>query len=547
MTESRTLLGTMPAAASKYLERGTNVGRYVVLDRLGEGGMGIVYRAFDPELDRAIALKLLHTKSQTGNTIGDSSWLLREAQAMARLSHPNVVIVHDVGVVTDDQVFVAMELVDGMTLRQWLTAKPRTWREVRDIMLAAGEGLAAAHAAKLVHRDFKPENVIVGKDGRVRVMDFGLARARKGDTIPPEAPIQMPPLSDELTIVEGVIGTPAYMAPELFEGVDADPRSDQYSFGVVLYEALSGQRPYAKDLIPTAKSPAPVFPSNAKVPARVADVAVRAISVHPDQRFASMRELLAALAVDPGARRRRIAFGLGSVAVVAGAVVATRLIAPTPKPCQGIEARLDGVWDPKMKASVQAGYLATKLPFASKAYAALVPALDRYSQSWVDMSRESCQATRVRRDQTEDVLSLRQACLDQELAELGALTKLLTEPNQFVVEKAEGVVDELESDRAVRERRGVARAECAAAGARAEAGRNQPEDHRGEGRYDRVARSAGHGRRRCRRRGRAQDQLRADPRRSTVGPRWRAKGHRQRRPSRGHADSSGVDGGDRAA
>ncbi|HEY0253480.1 MAG TPA: serine/threonine-protein kinase [Kofleriaceae bacterium] len=446
MTE--TLLGTMPVPASKYLERGTNIGRYVVLDRLGEGGMGIVYRAFDPELDRAIALKLLHTKSQTGSTIGDSSWLLREAQAMARLSHPNVVIVHDVGVVRDDQVFVAMELVDGTTLRQWLGAKPRTWREVRDVMLAAGEGLAAAHAAKLVHRDFKPENVIVGKDGRVRVMDFGLARQRSSDSIPPPTSddavrAMQQKLSDELTVVEGVIGTPAYMAPELFDGVEADPRSDQYSFGVVLFEALTGDRPYPKDLIPSRRSPAPTISS--KVPARVADVALRAIAVDPAQRFGSMRELLVALSVDPGARRRRIAVGLGAIVVVAGSVVATRMLAPhQAAPCEGIETRMVGIWDPKVKSTVQAAYVATKLPFAGKAYAALAPALDRYAGAWLEMSRESCQATRVRKDQTEEVLSLRQACLDQELAELGALTKLLGEPNQFVVEKAEAVVDELD-------------------------------------------------------------------------------------------------------
>src|SRR3954467_14223650 len=146
-----TLRGAGPQPITqKFLERGTTVGRYVVVDRLGEGGMGIVYRAFDPELARMVALKLLHTKSQTGTTIGDATWLVREAQALAKLSHPNVVIVHDVGVVRDDQGFIAMELVDGSTLRAWLTAEKRSWREVRDVMLAAGAGLAAAHAAKLV-------------------------------------------------------------------------------------------------------------------------------------------------------------------------------------------------------------------------------------------------------------------------------------------------------------------------------------------------------------------------------------------------------------
>jgi len=439
-----TLLGAGPQPIShKYLERGTTVGRYVVLDRLGEGGMGIIYRAFDPELARMVALKLLHTRSQTGTTIGDATWLVREAQALAKLSHPNVVIVHDVGVVRDDQVFIAMELVDGTTLRSWLNAEKRSWREVRDVMLAAGTGLAAAHAAKLVHRDFKPENVIVGKDGRVRVMDFGLARHRKGDTIPPPGDLDLIPGPDDLTVAEGIMGTPAYMAPELFDGDTADARSDQFSFGVVLFEALTGARPYAKDLVPTRTSPAPVVPAKTRVPARVAEVALRAVSPDPAKRFPSMDALLAALAIDPAARQRRIWIGLGAIVAVAAVVVATRIVS-SPAPCQGIDRRLAGIWDPPTEAKIQAAYLGTKLPYAGKAFAALAPALDRYASAWIAMSTESCQATRVRRDQTEDVLSLRQACLDQELAELGALTKVLAEPNPLVIAKAAGVAEELD-------------------------------------------------------------------------------------------------------
>ena len=432
-------------ANSKYLERGTNVGRYVVIDHLGEGGMGIVYRAFDPELDRLIALKLLHTRSSTGGSIGDASWLLREAQALARLSHPNVVIVHDVGVVRDDQVFIAMELVDGVTLRAWLAAQKRTWREVRAVMLAAGTGLAAAHAAKLVHRDFKPDNVIVSTDGRVRVMDFGLARHRQGDTPSPAVDLALAASrTSDLTIVEGVIGTPAYMAPELFDAAEADARSDQFSFGVVLFEALFGERPYEQDLVPTKQS-SPIVPAAANVPARIANVAVRAVAGDPANRFASMNDLLAVLALDPNAQRRRVAIGVGAITVVALAVGVTRLMSSTaPSPCKGIEQRLGGVWDDATKIKISAAYLASKLPFAGKAFAALSPALDRYANEWIAMSEDSCKATRVRRDQTEQVLSLRQACLDQERAEFSVLTKLLAEPNTLVIEKAAGVVEGLD-------------------------------------------------------------------------------------------------------
>ena len=433
-------------AAPKYLERGTNVGRYVVLDHLGEGGMGIVYRAFDPELDRLVALKLLHTRSSTGGTIGDASWLLREAQALARLSHPNVVIVHDVGVARDDQVFIAMELVDGVTLRAWIAAQKRSWREVRAVMLAAGTGLAAAHAAKLVHRDFKPDNVIVGTDGRVRVMDFGLARHGQGDPSPaPPVDLALPASrTSDHTIVEGVIGTPAYMAPELFEGAEADARSDQFSFGVVLFEALFGERPYEQDLVPTKQS-TPVVSATANVPARITEVAVRAVAGDPAKRFASMNDLLAVLALDPNAQRRRMAIGVGAITVVAIAVGATRLMSSaTPSPCKGIEQRLVGVWDGATKIEISAAYVASKVPFAGKAFAALSPALDRYAAEWIAMSEDSCRATRVRRDQTEQMLSLRQACLDQERAEFAALTKLLREPNTLVIEKAGGVVEGLD-------------------------------------------------------------------------------------------------------
>ncbi|HEX8821716.1 MAG TPA: protein kinase, partial [Archangium sp.] len=220
--------GRSPGAEA-VLERGTAVGRYLVLEKLAAGGMGVVYAAYDPELDRRVALKLLRATALGLDAEEGRQHLLREAQAMARVSHPNVVPVYDVGTF-DQQVFLAMELVEAQTLRQWMQAAPRTWRQVLALFLDAGQGLAAAHAAGVVHGDFKPENLLVGTDGRIRITDFGLAH-----TATP---------GEDATPVTG--GTPAYMAPEqLASGARANARTDQFSFCVSLYEALYGERPFA--------------------------------------------------------------------------------------------------------------------------------------------------------------------------------------------------------------------------------------------------------------------------------------------------------------
>jgi serine/threonine protein kinase/tetratricopeptide (TPR) repeat protein len=428
----------------EYLARGTLVGRYVVLDRLGEGGMGVVYRAFDPELDRKVAVKLLQARSD-GSCGGGAAWLLREAQALARLSHPNVVAVHDVGTLSGDQVFVAMELVDGTTLRQWLR-EDHSWREVCAIMSAAGAGLAAAHRAGLVHRDFKPENVLVGGDGRVRVMDFGLARLQAvDDDAASEGELgARSPLSESLTVAGSVVGTPVYMAPEIFRGKPADARSDQFSFGVTLFEGLYRKRPYDQRTLARGELPAPVPPKDASVPARLERLAARAIASDPAQRFASMDELLSVLAIDPTARRRRVLLAVAGLLAVVLAVFGAYTFARSSVVCRGAEKRLAGVWDPATRDAIHRAYTATKVGYADKSFAALVPALDRYANEWTAASTESCEATRVRRDQTEEVLELRQACLDGALQELAALTHVLAEPNKKAVDLGDKIVGDLE-------------------------------------------------------------------------------------------------------
>lgn len=308
------------------LEPNARVGRYVILGTLGEGAMGRVYVAHDPELDRKVALKLLHPRTASARL---EARLEREAKAMARLSHPDVIAVHDAGR-HGAQIFIAMELVEGGTLRQWLAARERSWREIVAVFLRAGRGLAAAHAAGLVHRDFKPDNVLVGDDGRVRVTDFGLARAVGDDT---ESPHDADPggaandvAASLLTRTGALVGTPAYMALEQLRGNPADARSDVFSFSVALYEALFGERPFDGATVialRTAQLEGRLRPPprGKRVPARLRRALLVGLRAAPEARYASMTEMLQA--IERASRFPRallgvvVALGIAALAAIA--------------------------------------------------------------------------------------------------------------------------------------------------------------------------------------------------------------------------------------
>lgn len=264
------------------------IGRYHLGERLGAGGMGMVFEARDTTLDRPVALKLLRPGYEMDAA---AERLQREARAMARLSHPNVVTVFDVGT-HEGAVFVAMEKVVGDTLRGWLR-EARPTADIIDVLDQAAKGLAAAHAAGLVHRDFKPENVMVGNDGRVRVLDFGLAKPTDANST-----------QDLLTQTGTMLGTPRYMAPEQFRGEPADARSDQFALGVVFYEALYGVHPYQPDddrPLPRAvlKGSLRETPTRIDVPPAVRDAITRAIAHDSDERFDSLAAFSDALGPRP--------------------------------------------------------------------------------------------------------------------------------------------------------------------------------------------------------------------------------------------------------
>ena len=281
-------------SAPRVLARGDNIGRYVVGDLLGAGAMGRVYSAWEPELDRRVAIKVLHDQ-------GSRERLVKEAQAMARLNHPNVVTVHEVGTV-DRQIFIVMELNDGGTLRAWLAQEPRPpVRERIRVFIEAGRGLAAAHAVRLVHRDFKPDNVLMARDGRVRVVDFGLVRAPAAGDRPSRRPSRDVYAEMSLTMSGAVIGTPAYMAPEQHRAEVADHRSDQFSFCVSVYEALYGRRPFAgetyRELVVNILDGCVLPPpAGTEVSDRVHAVLARGLASAPDDRYPGMTALLDELA-----------------------------------------------------------------------------------------------------------------------------------------------------------------------------------------------------------------------------------------------------------
>ncbi|MBX7077828.1 MAG: serine/threonine-protein kinase [Nannocystaceae bacterium] len=395
------------------------IGRFVVLERLGSGNFGTVWLAFDPKLQRRIALKLAlapTTDPQVRRRV------FREAQAAAALSHPNVVAVHDIGEL-DGRIFIAMELVAGVTLAQWLRAHRRSWRDIVALFAAIGRGLQAAHDAGVVHRDFKPDNVLVGSDGRPRIVDFGLARGG-GDDVTSGAPLHDAALTSISTTAGGrgkMVGTPAYMSPEAFEGRDVGCASDQFAFAVALFEALAGSRPFCGNNV-AALASAVVRGQRApiklrQVPRALAAAIDRGLASAPSQRFGSMAAFVAALERALG-RRRRVALLAAAVAVACAGTSVGVLAAPANDPCASAGAEVDALWGP-----TQADAITARL--GPDAASGVLVAAERYAERWRRSRQDACTATMHRGAQSTATMDLRTACLRQRSVGFGALVTAL--------------------------------------------------------------------------------------------------------------------------
>ncbi|HEY1557978.1 MAG TPA: serine/threonine-protein kinase [Kofleriaceae bacterium] len=411
-----------PDAAAPAPELGATLGRYRIERVIGEGGMGVVHAAFDPDLERRVALKVLRVVDSTGDDARQR--LLREARAMARLTHPNVVAVHEVGTASGRD-YVAMELVEGESLAEWLRAEQRSTRDIVQAFIAAGRGLAAAHAAGLVHRDFKPHNVLRRGDGRVCVTDFGLARGldatgheatmRLGKDAKPE---HTPSALSGLTATGSVLGTPAYMAPEQWAGGTVGPPADQFAFCVALWEALSGERPFRGatiDLLKAEVARGPASLDASKLPRRLRAVLRRGLDPDPAKRFPNMDALLAALS---RAQRKPIAAAvLGALVPVAAiAFFGLRGLGGAPS-CELPAHAADDVWpQPAAEALAAAGR------------AELRGVLDRDIVDWKAARQRACA-------DTGEHHAARLACLDGVLARFDAVHHAIEQvPGELVAD-----------------------------------------------------------------------------------------------------------------
>jgi eukaryotic-like serine/threonine-protein kinase len=460
------------AGTRRSIAAAERVGRFHILGLVGAGGMGQVYAAYDPKLDRRVALKVL----LDGRDRVDDARLVREAQALARLAHPNVVVVHDVGT-HDGHLFVAMEFVEGVTLRDWLrqhsAASPERLGAVLDILIQAGSGLWAAHQANLIHRDFKPANVLVGEDGRVRVVDFGLARfesttrdsrldasddapserdsrAQEGSTADPSTS----PLLATITRTGRAIGTPAYMAPEQFRAEGVDASSDQFGFCVTAWEAVFGARPFAFNTVAAAletiRGGRVVRPAERACPETLETALRKGLAYSSARRHADMDVLLRAmravqLELGGGApiRPRRRAWLAPLLFAGVASAIAFGVGRGRAQVCTGAQERLSSAWNDGIAKELQTAFLRTGASFAPDAWARFKHQVDDHAEQWIAGHRDACEAAQLRKEQSVELMDLRMACLDARRQELAALIEVYASADVDMIARSDDAVAQL--------------------------------------------------------------------------------------------------------
>ena len=437
---------------------GKRLGRFTLTRILGRGGMGEVWAAHDPELDREVAIKLLGLDARGLDDEGKAR-LRREAQAMARLTHPNVVRIYELGS-DGNLMFCAMELVDGQTLRQWLET-PRSWRETLGVLMAAGQGVAAAHAAGLVHRDVKPDNVMIARDGRILVTDFGLAKLAGRTSEPVPADLRGVAIGSvaslALTRAGVLVGTPMYMPPEMFEGHHGDALSDQFSFCVTAYEALYGSRPFAGSTVAELigsilDGPASPPQSRHAPPRGLWRCILRGLAFAKEARWPDMVALLTALErVATAPRRRRLAISGAAAFALAGVAVAVGVSGlggerPDDEALVRAagESRMASASNPDRMERLRAAFARTKDPAVAKLAEGTAGALGSYRDAWLAMRVDAWKATHQRKEQSARLLEQRTLCLDRLADELEAFTQIASaaeKPDdlQRIAESARGL------------------------------------------------------------------------------------------------------------
>ncbi|MCR9159641.1 MAG: tetratricopeptide repeat protein [Nannocystaceae bacterium] len=418
------------------------IGRYAVVERVGAGASGVVFKAFDDELERMVAIKVLPRPTTADERLRELA--LREGRALAKLSHPHVVGIHEVGEHRGSLYFV-MEFVRGGDLARWLAAQDPTQPQHADralaLVLEAGRGLWAAHQAGIVHRDFKPANVLVAQDGHAKVADFGLARA---DVEPFESSASGRTLEASASghsTEQGVLaGTRAYMAPERLSEAPASERTDQFAFCVSAWEVLHGERPWPGRPWQTGAPPTPR--PGARVDPKVRRALERGLARDPDARWPSMGALLGELGPKPSSGSAALSLGVLTVGI--GGAVAFSTLQPQER-CTGAPERMAAVWSPQRAAAIAREIEALRLPFAQDAWQRFATEVDTYAALWVDMYTDTCEATVVRKEQSEPVMELRMSCLRRARQALASTLRALEQPDRETMMRTHLLLDGLPS------------------------------------------------------------------------------------------------------